>query len=205
MIAHHVHHALAQVRQLQERILEKRSFRGYSGKARMLSGTAALGAAVIMASKAYPDTHWMHLLGWGAVLGIGLVLNYGYLAYWFLFNPGVRRNTRMLKPAIDAVPALAIGAVLTLVLLFRGEYDLLFGIWMSLYGLAQVAYRNSLPRLIYVVGLGYIICGSYFLLFPHSFVNPWPMGIIFFAGEWAGGSVLYAVEKRKNQQEPSGH
>jgi hypothetical protein len=35
------------------------------------------------------------------------------------------------------------------------------------------------------------------LLTPHaSLANPWPMGIVFFAGEWAGGLILYFDERR---------
>ena len=49
MIANHIHDALAQVRTLQELILEKRIFKGYSGKARIAAGTLALACAVILA------------------------------------------------------------------------------------------------------------------------------------------------------------
>ena len=62
---------------------------------------------------------------------------------------------------------------------------------MCLYGLAQVAYRQSLPPGIYAVGLGYILCGVWCLTSETiSFVNPWPMGIVFFVGESVGGLVL---------------
>ena len=50
MIANHIHDALAQVRELQQRILERQRFRGYSGEARMSAGTFALVGAWIMAS-----------------------------------------------------------------------------------------------------------------------------------------------------------
>ena len=42
MIAHHIHDALAQVRQLREVVLEKRGFHGYSGLARVVAGVMAL-------------------------------------------------------------------------------------------------------------------------------------------------------------------
>lgn len=202
MIASHIHDAIAQVKRLQEFILEKRLFDGYSGKARIFSGTAALLGALILSSGMVPADEMMHLAGWGVVLTAGLLINYGCLFYWFLFDREVRRNPVMMKPALDAVPALMVGAVLTLVIIMEQKYDLLFGMWMCMYGLAQAAYRQSLPRGIYFVGLGYMLCGSGLLLFKMtSFLNPWPMGIVFFLGEMAGGMVLISykqsLKKRK--------
>jgi hypothetical protein len=191
VIANHIHDALAQVRKLREIVLEKKLFKGYSGKARIVSGIAPLAAAVVLSSGAVSPTPLAHLAGWGVVLGVGLIVNYAALAYWFLFDSEAGRNLLMLKPAIDAVPALAVGAVLSLALILTEQYDLLFGAWMSLYGLAQVSYRQSLPVGIYLVGLCYIACGAYCLIAPGiSFTNPWPMGIVFCLGEVAGGVIL---------------
>lgn len=191
MIANHIHDALAQVKKLQEFILEKRLFKGYSGWARILSGVAALAGTAIMASEYVPAVPYYHVDAWAVVVMAGLVLNYGCLLYWFLFNRNVRRDPIMLKPALDALPALTVGAVLTLALVLSENFDLLFGTWMCMYGLAQVAYRQSLPPGIYAVGLGYILCGIWCLMSESiSFLNPWPMGIVFFIGETAGGIVL---------------
>lgn len=197
MIANHIHDALAQVRKLQEVILEKRQFKGYSGTARIIAGCVALAGAAVLASDLAPDTESTHLIGWGAVLMVSLVANYGALAWWFLFDAQVRRNATKLRPALDAVPALAVGAVLTVTAVTKGDYDSLFGIWMLLYGLAQVAYRRSLPPGIFLVGLGYMICGAYFLIVSSAFSsNPWPMGIAFFVGEMAGGTILVAAHMK---------
>ena len=202
MIANHIHDALGQVRKLQEIILDRKLFKGYSGTARIVSGLAPLIAAFVLSSNLVPPAPLAHLVGWGVVLVVGLVVNYAALAYWFLFNSEVRRNPIMIKPAIDAVPALAVGAALSLGLVMAGQYDLLFGAWMSLYGLAQVAYRQSLPRGIYLVGLCYIACGAACFLWPGiSFTNPWPMGIVFFLGEMAGGIVLMK-NREENRQSP---
>ncbi len=202
MIVNHIHDALAQVRRMQELVLEKRRFQGYSGKARILSGTTALMGTIVMGSHLVSTDPLAHLFGWGAVLAIGVVLNYFALAYWFFFDPQVRRNPTMLKPAIDALPALGTGAAFTVALIVTGQFNLLFGTWMSLYGLAQVAYRRSLPQGIYVVGLCYLVCGAWCLVAPGIvFTNPWPMGIVFFFGEWAGGIILYCSNHRKPENE----
>ena len=51
--------------------------------------------------------------------------------------------------------------------------------------------RLSLPPGIYLVGLAYVACGALCLLLPSvTFTNPWPMGIVFFAGELTGGAIL---------------
>jgi hypothetical protein len=196
MVAHHIHDALAQIEKLREYILEKRKFRGYSGRARILSGSAALVAAVVLGSPSVPADPVVHLSGWVAVLFIGIVLNYSALCYWFLFDREVRRDPVMIKPALDAIPAFALGGVLTMLFIFMGHYYYLPGMWMAVYGLAQVAYRQSLPRGIYLVGLGYMLCGTICLAaltYPTlaiPFVNPWPMGIVFFIGELIGGLIL---------------
>ena len=191
MIANHIHDALAQVRRLQEFILEKRLFKGYSGRARIVSGVVALAGAMVLASDKVPAKPFVHLAGWGIVLVAGVALNYACLLYWFLFDPAVRRSPVMLKPALDALPALAVGAMLSLALVRMAQFDLLFGTWMCLYGLDQVAYRQSLPQGIYAVGVGYLLCGAACLVSPSvSFLNPWPMGLVFCMGEIAGGIVL---------------
>jgi len=204
MIANHIHDALAQVRKLQEFLIEKRLFKGYSGTARIVSGSAALAGAAILSSGSVPSDAHAHLIGWGVVLAVGIVVNYGCLLYWFLFDPEVRRSAVMLKPALDAIPALGVGAVFTVALVAGQHFDQLFGAWMCCYGLAQVAYRRSLPQGIYHVGLGYLVCGAYFLLSPSvTFLNPWPMGIVFFAGELAGGLVLLGNgAKGEDEDEP---
>ena len=191
MISNHIHDALAQVRTLQEMILEKRLFKGYSGRARIASGSLALACAAILASPWIPATPQAHLTGWGAVLVIALLLNYGALASVFVLNPAFRQNPLMMKPAIDAVPPLAVGGVLSLALILLGQYNLLFGTWMALYGLAHTSCRHSLPQWNYSVALFYLLSGGLCLVTPGvSFLNPWPMGIVFFAGELVGGSVL---------------
>ena len=197
MIAAHIHDALAQVRRLQSLILERSLFEGYSGKARMLSAVLALVATLVLSSKHVPAEPRVHLAGWAIVLGVALLLNYVALAWWFLFDPAAGRNVRLLKPAIDAIPALAVGGVLSLALALAGQHRFLFGVWMSLYGLAQVAYRQSLPAGIYWVGLGYVLCGCGCILLPSvSFLNPWPMGGVFFVGEMLGGFLLIDHEHR---------
>lgn len=199
MIANHIHDALSQVRRLQDLILAKRLFRGYSGLARMAGGLLALAGAAAMSRPDFPATPTAHLRGWAAVLAGALVCNYGALLCWFIIRPGSRRPLRELIPAGDAVPALAAGAGLSLALVMYGAYDLLFGAWMCLYGLAHIPYRNSLPFANYLVGLFYLAAGLVMLAWPGAtFTNPCPMGLVFGLGELSGGFILFRLNRENN-------
>ncbi|HBC85618.1 MAG TPA: hypothetical protein DCZ94_01560 [Lentisphaeria bacterium] len=190
MIANHIHDALAQVRKMQELVLAKRNFRGYSGTARAIGGVIALCGATFIYLMQIPKTPESHLIVWGTVLCLSLAVNYGALIWWFLHDREAARDINKLLPAIDALPALAAGAILTFALISHQHYDLLFGVWMLLYGLVHVSYRMSLPGENYIVGLFYILCGTVCLFTFNDFYNPWPMGVVFFAGEIAGGYVF---------------
>jgi len=192
MIANHIHHALAQVRELQQRVLESQRFRGYSGRARAMGGTAALIGAVILSRGVYPGTDRAHLYGWAVVWLLGVSFNYGALLCWFLSEPGDKRDLRQLLPAVDQVFPLLVGGILTLSMVLGGQYPYLFGIWMCLYGLANLSARWVMPRAVIPLGLYYIAAGALCLLVPGlSFTNPWPMGLVFFTGELIGGFIFF--------------
>lgn len=203
LVSQHVRDALDQVRLLQQTILERIRFHGFSGPTRAASGTLALCMAVLMSTPFYPDRARTHLLGWGAVLAVALFLNGGAVLYWFLNDPSVHRHPRRLRPVLDVIPPLFVGGVMTAALVLRGELDLLFGVWMLTFGLANLASRHVLPRAINFVGLFYVFSGMAWMLAPQtSFMNPWAMGFVFFAGEWAGGLILYVDDKRMERAAP---
>lgn len=197
MIAAHIHDALAQVSKLRALVLEKRYFRGYSGLARMLGGLAALAGSGWLAVNAASVSLIGHLLVWAGVLFFGLLFNYGALFLWFWTSEEADRDWRRLMPPLDAVPPLAVGAILSVALLMRRQYHFLFGVWMCCYGLTHLAHRQSLTKSNCYVGLFYLICGTVCLLAPGlDFRNPWPMGLVFFAGEIAGGYFFYRNNHR---------
>ena len=190
MIANHIHDALGQVRRLQELILEKRKFTGYSGTARMLGGSFAMFGCVAMGL--YLKSYTAHLIGWGCILAVALAVNYGALMLWFVQLPDRDRTFRNISPAFDAMPPLAVGAVFSAALLLKGYPDLLFGSWMCLYGLAHTTCRAALPKENWYLGFYYLACGAFFLLWPGTaFTNPWPAGVVFLLGEWIGGIIFH--------------
>jgi hypothetical protein len=158
-------------------------------------GGLALLATGALSFARIPANPMSHLIGWGIVLACALLINYGAVVWWFISHPDVRRQPALLKPALDAIPALAAGGVLTIALVTHQQFDLLFGSWMLMYGLAQTTYRSALPRGVYWTGLVYMACGTLLLLKPIPFIQPWPMGVVFFLGELAGGMCLLNPEE----------
>ncbi len=192
MIATHIHDALAQVRELKMRVLNAQQFTGYSGRFRALGGTIALFAPFLMSANWYPRTTVAHIAGWGFVFLCAVLSNFSALLYWFLFHPEPERDLRRLMPTIDVLPPLIVGGILTGVLILNKQYDLLFGTWMCLFGLANLSSRQTLPKTLWPLGLFYIACGIICFLVPWiKITNPWPMGIVFGVGELVGGFIFY--------------
>ncbi|RJQ53173.1 MAG: hypothetical protein C4521_07840 [Actinobacteria bacterium] len=183
--------ALKQVRELKRQAVRGQRFTGYSGRVRAVAGVFALLGAVAMSLPSYPRTPRAHLIGWSVVLAAALIVNYSALLHWFLFHPDAKRDLQRLMPTVDALPPLLVGAVLSAVFILEGRFELLFGTWMSLYGLANLSSRRVLPRAIWPVGAYYIIAGAICLFLAPAFTNPWPLGLVFFFGEWAGGMVFH--------------
>ncbi len=191
MLTRQLHQALRQVREVQQRVLASGRFRGYSGKARAGCGTAALIGAVVMSREAFPATPTAHVWAWGVVFLIGFFGNYGALVCWYFGQPREDRDQRQLLPIIDPFGPIFVGGILTLVMVMHDHHEHLFGIWMCLFGLANTSSRLVMPRGIWLLGLGYIAAGVVCLVCPAvTFLNPWPMGAVFFVGEWVGGLIF---------------
>jgi hypothetical protein len=192
MMTMHIHQALAQVQELKMRVINAQHFTGYSGRCRVVGGTLALLAPLILGADWYPKTPTAHLMGWGCVLTVSVLANYFAVLHWFLFDPDTRRDVRRLIPTVYVLPSLAVGGILSAALILHGAYDSLFGTWMCLFGLANLSSRQVLPKTLWPLGLLYIVSGTACLFWPSlSFTNPWPMGIVFGIGEWVGGFIFH--------------
>lgn len=192
MDAQSIQQALTRAWEVQQNAIDRRRFRGYSGKARAASGLAAIAAAAIMALPHYPATPQAHLFGWAAVFVVSVSLNFGAVFHWFWTDAEARRDWRRLKPALDSIPALVVGGLLTFALIQAGQYRCLFGAWMCLFGLSNIAGHQVLPRAIWPLGLFYIVCGGCALVLSGiTFLDPWPMGLAFGIGELAGGVIFH--------------
>ena len=193
MLINHVHDALAQVREIQQRVVESRRFQGYSGRARAISGLVALVTAAVLAREDFPESNYYHFLGWGFVFLFAVTANYGALLIWYRSLPPRGRDARVLLPMLDSLAPLAVGGIISLGMIIRNDFTYLFGIWMCLFGLANMSARTVLPKGILWVGILYITAGLVCFLHPAiRFTNPWPMGITFAVGEVIGGYLLFA-------------
>ena len=201
MTVENIQSALNQVRAVQQHIIERNRFRGYCGKSRIASGCLALGAAIILWSCPLPTPLSVHLLVWGFVGFTALLLNYGALFHWFLYNPASTNGKGRVKPVIDVIPPLFVGGLLTISMIQINQHDLLFGIWMCLFGLANLATRQVLPKAIGFVGTFYLSCGSICLMLPSQiFIHPWYMGVVFFIGEGIAGFALYFDQSKEKKE-----
>jgi signal transduction histidine kinase len=101
----------------------------------------------------------------------------------------------MLQSAIEQfVPALAVGVLLTVVLVrvAPGDFWLLPGLWSLIFSLGVFASCRFLPRQMFAVGVWYLVAGLFTLVVasgPKAFL-PWTMGIPFGVGQLLVAAVL---------------
>ena len=182
--------AIQEVRHLRRNILEKQLFKGYSGRARAIGGTVALGAAMGASLLPVEMGYQSMFLMWGGVFLCAILVNYGALGVWLLKDKNHRKTD--LSIVYAALPVWIVGGLLTLSLWRQFQYDLMYGCWMSLFGLAQAINRPRLPRRMVWVGTWYIACGALCLAFPGGlFMMPLVMGLVFFVGEFAAGMIMH--------------
>src|SRR5579871_6860956 len=95
----HVHQALAQVRVLRRLVIEKQRFRGYSGRARAISGCLALAAAAWLSRRpGYGGAYALWI--WLAVAAVASAVNFGAVWVWFQGEPAEERKPSRLKQTL---------------------------------------------------------------------------------------------------------
>lgn len=202
-----IHEAINLVAELKQRVLERQRFRGYSGVARAAGGTLALCAAAVLRVLGSGGSDGVVLAVWGAVFVGALLFNYGMVFWWRVSQ---RQCFAALAPAMEPLPVLLVGGVLTCALYWGGAARLLPGAWMCVFGLTQFTAKYALPRGIRFVGWFYIVAGTACLAFDlpgatsRMWHEPLVMGLVFFLGEWAGGLILHAETLNSRQTGDSG-
>lgn len=185
-----IRQALKEVRNLKKNILDKQLFKGYSGRARALGGLFALLAGGIAKISFLNNNSQTLFWFWGFVFLSGFLINYGALVFWIRIKEN--RSSNNLSIVLETLPVWLVGGVLTLALFANNQYDLLYGSWMCLFGLAQSITRPRLPKQITWIGLYYVACGTACLLLSNGiFSNPLLMGTVFFIGEFTAGIIMH--------------
>ncbi|MDR2845113.1 MAG: hypothetical protein LBV28_03365 [Puniceicoccales bacterium] len=196
-----IHDALGAVAELRERVLVRQRFCGYSGVARAAGGTLALCAAALARATGADAVDVILLAVWGVVFAGALVLNYGAVCWWFLTE---KRRAEALTPALEPLPVLLVGGILTAAIYHTIGPVLLPGVWMCVFALTQFSAKYALPRAIRRVGWFYIVAGAVcFACGEWAWREPLVMGAVFFFGEWAGGLILHAETISSRRNEPS--
>ena len=188
--------ALADVKAIRQRVLERQLFCGYSGIARITGGCLALLGAATLALGIAPSTPEDHVLAWGIIGSLAALINFSSLAHWFRSQD---IELGQLRPVLDLLAPFIVGGLITFALLSNREYDLLFPIWMWVYGLMNISSRHSMPKAMVYLGWYYILTGTLCILLQTSFLNPWPMGLTFFIGELIGGITFIKMRKMEDR------
>ncbi|NUO62101.1 MAG: hypothetical protein HOQ11_16035 [Gemmatimonadaceae bacterium] len=153
------------LRFIRETMERAGSFTAVSGWGEMGIGTTALVAAWL-ASAATSADRWLALWLGEAAIAVAIAMA---TTTWKVRDhrvPLVSGPAR--KFALSFVPPMIAGALLTIVLVTRGEYALLPAVWMLLYGAAVVSAGTFSVRIVPVMGGCFMICGAVALLVPDA-------------------------------------
>lgn len=155
------HSAEDNLRYIRAAMESATSFTSVSGKGYVLAGLTALIATWVGAGQSTPAA-------WLAVWMLEMVIAAG-VALLFIARKASGQNQTMWggsgkKLFMAFLPAMSVGALLTLAFYLQGYTLLLPGIWLSLYGAAVMTAGAHSIRLIPIMGALFIALGGLMLL-----------------------------------------
>ena len=160
------------------------SFTAVPGLGGIVMGLTALAAARLAAEQA-AEARWLAI--WVAEAGLALLIGIAATAYKsararmpLLSGPGRRFVAGFL-------PAMAAGAVLTMVLFRGGAAAFLPGTWLLLYGASVVTGGAASVRAVPLMGACFMAAGAAALAGPASWGNLW------LAGGFGGLHILFGI------------
>ena len=157
--------AMDNLRFIRETMERAGSYTAFSGWSAVVIGVTAFPAAWL-ASRQGSALAWLVVWGVDALLGVGLGVLGVALKSRAAGMPLLSGTGR--KVVLSFSPALAAGAVLTLVLFQAGLAGLLPGTWLLLYGAGVVAAGSYSVRIVPVMGLCFMTLGAVALLAPQA-------------------------------------
>jgi hypothetical protein len=160
------------------------SFTAVPGLGGTLMGCTALVAAALAARQLNP-VRWLAI--WVAEAGLALLIGIAATA---------RKSARARVPLLAApsrrflagfLPAMAAGALLTLVLFRASAFPFLPGTWLLLYGVGVVSGGAASVRVVPLMGICFMASGAAALLGPASWGN------LLLAGGFGGLHILFGI------------
>ena len=158
-------HASDNLRFIRETMERAGSFTAVSGWGQVAIGGTALLAAWL-AGIAGSSDRWLALWLGEAAIAVTIAMATTTWKTRELRVPIVSGPAR--KFALSFVPPMVAGAMLTIVLVSRGDYALLPGMWMLLYGAAVVSAGTFSVRIVPFMGACFMLCGAGVLAFPRA-------------------------------------
>jgi hypothetical protein len=194
--------ALLDIAEVRERLAMTQRFRGYSGVAAIASGCFAIAAGVLQALLVpFPHGGYdgrIYSSIWLVCGTAAAIVNYGSIAHWFVSDESARDRWQTRTVGLAILPALALGAAITMGLLNHGAFGYLPGVWYGCYGVGLFASRTMLPRDVLPIAALFLLAGIGLLFAPSALAMAWwvlPIGFGF--GQIAIG-VLVARDRREN-------
>jgi hypothetical protein len=153
---------LSFIRSTMERATAFTAVPGWGGVA---MGVTALGATLV-ASRSASVTEWLAVWLAASALALGI-------GGWAMALKARRAGTTVFSYSgrrfvLSYVPPLAVGALLTLVLVRAGLYGTLPGTWLLLYGTGVVTGGAFSVRVVPIMGLCFMALGTVALLGPQD-------------------------------------
>lgn len=166
-----VERALADLTEVRDRLAACQQFKGYSGPAAAASGVIAIAAGFTqLALVPHPVTaadDRMYLFVWFACLAAALILNYGAIAVWYSRTGAAQERVRARSAGVTLLPAIVLGAVLSLALILHGLMWMLPGVWYASYAMGLYASRALVPKGAIPLAAAFGIIGAVLLLTPN--------------------------------------
>lgn len=196
--------ALTQIADIRQQMAKSEVYRAYRPLTTAFSGVVAIAAAIVQPIVApVPREHIQNYLTvWLVAAAISIV------AVAIELTLRARRSSHPLRweltgHAIEQfMPAIVAGGLVTYVLAaYAGESAwLLPGLWAIFFGLGVFASRRLLPKLTYLVGGFYLLCGLIYISLKYrAMYSPWMMGLTFGIGQLSAGAMLYFSQERTRE------
>jgi hypothetical protein len=200
-----VERALADLVEVRDRLASVQRFRGYSSRVAGLMGVIAVVGGVVQAvvvphPSSMADVR-VYLAIWLSCLAAALALYYGNLLAWYARNNGRHARYQSRTVSLSILPALALGAVLSLAVYLQGVPAMLPGIWYACYGLGLFSSRTLVPKGVIYVAAMFGLVGSALLLMPNQWLamSWWVMAAGFAIGQFWIARLIALESETENQ------